>query len=301
MTAGWLGNGRRARSGMARVTSSDLPLTSLYDVIVCMIGQAIRVEWDGPSVLVVTLNRPTRLNALDNRMRNELETLWREMQDHHELRCVIVTGEGRGFCSGADMGDLAGPRSGRGDLAAEIAFLPGEHLEVPVVAAVNGVCAGGGLHFVADADLALAGESAVFTDPHVSVGQVSGIEPASLLTRIRYEDAARLALLGVAYRMDAGQALQAGLIGEVVPDSVLGARAREIAGQIAAASPAAVAETRRVLRGARTSMVRTNMTEGWSAVQAHWRHPDAQEGPAAFLAKRQPRWASAGRPRSASA
>lgn len=259
-----------------------------------MIEEAIRTDWDGSQVLIVTLNRPHRLNAFDSRMRNELEALWREVRNNRSLRCVIITGAGRGFCSGADVEDLAGARQGRGDLAAELAFLPGAHVDVPVIAAVNGVCAGGGLHFVADADIVIAGEAAVFTDPHVSVGQVSGIEPASLLTRIRYEDAARLALLGAAYRMDAALALRTGLVGEVVPDAQLASRAREIATQIVAASPAAVAATRRVLRQARAAMLQGTMEAGWAAVQAHWAHPDSREGPQAFMTRREPRWAEVG-------
>ena len=259
-----------------------------------MIGEAIRTDWDGSSVLIVTLNRPHRLNAFDTRMRDELQALWHEARQNRSLRCVIITGAGRGFCSGADVADLAGPRRGRGDLAAELAFLPGDHLDVPVIAAVNGVCAGGGLHFVADADIVIAGEAAVFTDPHVSVGQVSGIEPASLLTRVRYEDAARLALLGAGYRMDASLALRAGLVGEVVPDAQLASRAHQIAAQIAAASPAAVTATRAVLRQARAAMLRAAMEAGWAAVQAHWTHPDSREGPQAFLARREPRWAEVG-------
>lgn len=277
---------------MARVTVSGPPQASFYDVIVCMEEQVIRINWDGPFIVTVTLNRPARLNALNDRMRDELEDVWRSLNDEPELRCVIVTGAGRGFCSGADVDDLAGPRRGRGELGAEIAFLPGEHLAVPVVVAVNGMCAGGGLHFVADADLVLAAESAVFTDPHVSVGQVSGIEPVSLLTRICYEDAVRLGLLGKAYRLNAEQARRAGLVGEVVADGLLEQRAREIAVQIVAGSPAAIARTRAVLRSARTSMLRASMAEGWAAVQAHWAHPDALEGPEAFLARRPPRWAT---------
>src|SRR5262245_22952795 len=109
------------------------------------------VEQD-EGVLVVTLNRPDALNALDVELMAELKQLWAGLPAG--VRCIVVTGAGKGFCAGADMSLL---KSDRDDAAAtvadELAFLPGERVEVPVIVAVNGVCAGGGLQFVADADI----------------------------------------------------------------------------------------------------------------------------------------------------
>jgi enoyl-CoA hydratase/carnithine racemase len=231
------------------------------------------------------------LNAFDDRMRDELEGLWREVATDESLRCVVVTGAGRAFCAGADVGGLAAPRRARGDLDAELAFLPGRNVAVPVVAAVNGVCAGGGLHFVADADIAIAAETATFVDPHVSLGQVSGIEPASLALRVPVPVLARLALLGRSATLDAHGALAVGLVSEVVPDGDLAGRTAALADAVAAASPAAVRATRRVLRDLERDMVEPAMARGWAAVQAHWSHPDAVEGPAAFADRRPPKWA----------
>jgi enoyl-CoA hydratase/carnithine racemase len=244
-------------------------------------------------VLTVTLNRPDRLNALNWSLRLGLEALWSEVRRDASVRCVVVTGSGRGFCSGADAEDLAGPRFARGeDLNAELSFLPGRQLDVPVVVAVNGVCAGGGLHFVADGDITIAGQSATFLDPHVSVGQVSGIEPASLAMRVPLQVLARLALLGRNERLDADAAVRLGLVTEVVADDRLLDRAAEIAASIAAASPAAVRATRRVLRDLEVSLLEPAMAAGWEAVQAHWTHPDAVEGPVAFAERREPQWAA---------
>jgi enoyl-CoA hydratase/carnithine racemase len=244
------------------------------------------------AVLVATLNRPDRLNALDWGLRLALEDLWSEVARDPSVRCIVVTGAGRGFCAGADVDDLAAPRRARGEgLDEELAFLPGRRLDVPVVVAVNGVCAGGGLHFVADGDIVLAGESARFVDPHVDVGQVSGIEPASLAARVPMGQLARLALLGRAGQIDAVTALRLGLVAEVVPDAALAGRAREVAAVIAAASPAAVRATRRVLRDLEAALVEPAMAAGWEAVKRHWAHPDAVEGPTAFAERRPPRWA----------
>ena len=156
----------------------------------------IRVE-RADHVLTVTLDRPAQRNAFDWAMRGELTQLWGEVRDDADVRCVVVTGEGTAFCSGIDVGDLDDERRPAGEgIDDEIAFLPGRRIHVPVVAAVNGVCAGGGLHFVADADVVIASENAWFTDPHVSVGQVSGIEPASLALRVPLNALALLALAG---------------------------------------------------------------------------------------------------------
>ncbi|HXY92873.1 MAG TPA: enoyl-CoA hydratase/isomerase family protein [Acidimicrobiia bacterium] len=242
-------------------------------------------------VLTVTLNRPQQRNAFDWPMRGELTELWTATRDDRDVRCVVLTGAGEGFCAGFDVGDLSSERRPAGEgLDDEIAFVPGRRLEVPVVVAVNGVCAGGGLHFVADADVAIASERAWFVDPHVNVGQVSGIEPVSLALRVPLGALYRLALLGRGERWDAAHALDLGLVTEVVPADRLLDRAHELASAIAASSPAAVRETRRVLRQFETDVIGPWMVRGWDAVQAHWAHPDAVEGPRAFAERRDPGW-----------
>ena len=231
----------------------------------------IRVE-RADHVLTVTLDRPAQRNAFDWAMRGELTQLWGEVRDDTDVRCVVVTGEGTAFCSGIDVGDLDDERRPAGEgIDDEIAFLPGRRIHAPVVAAVNGVCAGGGLHFVADADVVIASENAWFTDPHVTVGQVSGIEPASLALRVPLNALALLALAGRAERWDAQRALELGLVTEVVRAgraARTGARGRRSA--IAKNSPAAVRATRDVIRRFEASVVGPWMAEGWEAVQAHW-------------------------------
>jgi enoyl-CoA hydratase/carnithine racemase len=250
------------------------------------------VEHAGPIVRVV-LNRPRRLNALSQSLMDELRQTWADLAADPALRCVIVTGAGRGFCAGADMALLAADRSSApADVHDELSFLPGDTLDVPVIVAVNGVCAGGGLHFVADADIVIAGHRATFSDPHVTAGQVSALEPLSLALRARPDIVRRLVLLGPAGALDADAALSAGLVSEVVPDGELGARARELASGVCAGSPAAIAASRRLLRRFERRLVDASLQEGWEAIRAHWAHPDAAEGPAAFVERRPPRWAA---------
>lgn len=253
-------------------------------------AECLRVSRDG-TTLVVELNRPERLNAFDTQMRDELERLWAATAGDPDVRAIVLTGVGRGFCTGADAGLLAGPRAPRGpSVDDELAFLPGPHVDVPVIVAVNGVCAGGGLHFVADADIVIASDAASFLDPHVSVGQVGALEPISLALRVPMQRLMRLVVLGRAERLDAAEAAAIGLVSEVVPADALLGRALELAGAIAANSPTAVAVSRRALRSLERRLLHDAMDEGWAAVQAHWVHPDSQEGPAAFAEKRAPRW-----------
>jgi enoyl-CoA hydratase/carnithine racemase len=250
----------------------------------------LRVE-RADHVLTVTLNRPAQRNAFDWAMRGELTQLWGEVRDDTDVRCVVVTGEGTAFCSGIDVGDLDDERRPAGEgIDDEIAFIPGRRIHAPVIAAVNGVCAGGGLHFVADADVVIASETAWFTDPHVSVGQVSGIEPASLALRVPLNALALLALAGRIERWDARRALELGLVTEVVPPERVLERAQEIATAIARNSPAAVRATRDIIRRFEASVVGPWMAEGWEAVQAHWAHPDSVEGPLAFVDRRDADW-----------
>jgi enoyl-CoA hydratase/carnithine racemase len=252
-------------------------------------SKTLAVElYDG--VLVVTLNRPDALNALDVVLMAELRDLWGALPAG--VRCVVLTAAGKGFCAGADMSLLESDRGDAGQTwAEELAFLPGDQVEVPVIAAVNGVCAGGGLHFVADADIVIAAEGASFIDPHVSVGQVTALEPLTLRPRMRPDVLTRMALLGRHERLSSERALAAGLVSEVVAPEALLPRARELAAQIAANSPSAVRESRRVIREHERSLIGDQRLEaGWAAIRAHWEHPDSKEGPAAFVERRQPEW-----------
>jgi enoyl-CoA hydratase/carnithine racemase len=251
--------------------------------------QALAVELDA-GVLTVTLHRPDALNALDVTLMAELRALWADPPAG--VRCIVVTGAGKGFCAGADMSLLESDRADAAStVAAELAFLPGDQVDVPVIAAVNGVCAGGGLHFVADADIVIASERASFVDPHVSVGQVTALEPLTLRLQMRPDVLTRMALLGRHERLSAPQALAAGLVSEVVEGDALLPRAQELATQIAGNSSAATARSRRVLRELERDLIGEQRLEaGWAEIRAHWEHPDAKEGPKAFGEKREPEW-----------
>jgi enoyl-CoA hydratase/carnithine racemase len=249
----------------------------------------LRVERDG-DVVLVTLDRPDRRNALDLTMMGELRALWDDRELLDGVRCIVVTGAGPGFCAGADVSLLASRREPNASFEDELAFLPGRRTEIPVIAAVNGVCAGGGLHFVADADIVIASTAASFLDPHVSMGQVTALEPLTLRLRMRPDALMRMALLGRDERLDADAARAAGLVSEVVAPQELLDRARTLAERVAAGSPAAIRASRAALRRFEDELLERHLQAGWEAIVAHWSHPDAAEGPAAFQQRRAPRW-----------
>jgi enoyl-CoA hydratase/carnithine racemase len=240
-------------------------------------------------VLSVTLNRPDALNALDATLMAELGELWGALPAG--VRCIVISGAGKGFCAGADMSLLESDRSDAAiTVADELAFLPGDRVEVPVIAAINGVCAGGGLHFVADADIVIAAEHASFIDPHVSVGQVTALEPLTLRLQMRPDVLTRMALLGRHEKLSAAEALDAGLVSEVVEAEALLPRAHELARLIAGNSPAATARSRRVIREFERGLIGARLEAGWGEIRAHWSHPDSKEGPTAFIERREPKW-----------
>ena len=121
----------------------------------------------------------------------------------------------------------------------------------PVITAVNGICAGGAFHWIADSDIVIAASDAQFFDPHVSIGQVVSIEAIGLMKRMPVEAVMRMAFVGRHERMSAARAYELGMISEVVdPPERLRDAAQELAEKIARNSPAAMAATKRALWGA---------------------------------------------------
>ena len=180
----------------------------------------LKVERHGP-VLVVTIDRQERMNALSQQVYDDLLETWTSLKTDREIRAIVITGAGsRAFCTGMDLQAFAergGPRPVKADVHEELRTTPLEcDLWLPTIVAVNGVCTGAGLHFVADADIVIASETATFLDTHVSVGQVTALEPITLLPRIGLGNALRFAVLGRHGRISAEEALRISLVDEVV-------------------------------------------------------------------------------------
>jgi enoyl-CoA hydratase/carnithine racemase len=261
-----------------------------------MADQDILVEKAG-GVAVVTLNRPHRLNALSSAMLQQgLPSVWTDLQQDKSVRVVIFTGAGdRAFCSGMDVKEAATnpewgkqqPRQGGGSL-----LTARQHkFTKPVIAAVNGICSGGGLMFVSDADISIASESATFFNPGVAIGQLATFAAMTWSQWVPFQALMRMTLVGGRERISAREAKELGIVTEVVAPDKLMPRAKEVAGWIAEHSPAAVRNVKRMLWEAMDLGLQEAHANGMRIMGEYRGHPDMTEGPRAFAEKRKPKWA----------
>jgi enoyl-CoA hydratase/carnithine racemase len=248
----------------------------------------------------ITFNRPDRLNAISPQMAEELRRAYAAAEADPEVWTVLVTGNGRAFCAGADVGEI--PADGRVIYpepylstyaqweAPQEATPPFRSMTKPVITAVNGICCGAGLDLLTTGDIAIASDRAEFFDPHVSIGLVSGRESVRLARILPLGVAMRVALMGKHERMSAQRAYELGLVTEIVPHDDLPRRAREIAATINRNAPLAVRGTRLAIRRG----IDLPLAEAEILAEAFRervvRTDDAKEGPAAFMEKRTPDW-----------
>ncbi len=242
-------------------------------------------------------NRPDRLNAMNSHIRDEFETAWHTLDADPEVRVIVHTGEGRAFQTGVDVMEIAEDGVGferyrKSTEEFDYHFTAWQnHIWKPVITAVNGICAGGGFHWVAEADIVIAASDAQFFDPHVSVGQVVAMEAIGLTRKIPFEAVMRMALVGRHERIGAERALALGMVSQVVdPPGDLRDEAQALAEKIAQNSPAAMAATKRALWGALEAGLTDACKAGAKELVSMWGHPDQEEGPRAFADKRVPVW-----------
>jgi enoyl-CoA hydratase/carnithine racemase len=256
----------------------------------------LQVEVRGPVGWLIN-DRPDQLNAMSAQMRDEFAVAWKELDADPDVRVIVHTGNGRAFQTGVDVTEIASDGVGmeryRESVASFDLHFTAWHQEVwkPVITAVNGICAGGGFHWVADADIVIAASDAQFFDPHVSVGQVVAIEAIGLLRKMPFEAVMRMALVGRHERVTAQRAYELGMISQVIdPPERLRDEAQSLAEVIARNSPAAMRATKRALWGALEMGLTDACRAGAQELVAMWGHPDQEEGPRAFAQKRDPVW-----------
>src|SRR5215471_10917129 len=197
-------------------------------------------------IATLTLNRPERLNAVNQQMKEDLRAAWQRVKDDSDIWVAIITGAGRAFSSGADVQVLDARGFTKIDRWRELRM----HVHKPVIAAVNGVAAGVSLDHVTESDIPIASDKAYFVDPHVSLGLVSSHEMVGMARRVPVAVCLRMALLGNHEKMSAQRAYEVGLVTEVVPHEQLMARARELAELLCRNAPLAVWGTKMgILRG----------------------------------------------------
>lgn len=251
-------------------------------------------------IATITFNRPGQLNAISPQMVQELRHAYTAAEADDAVWTLLVTGTGRAFCAGADVGEI--PDDGRVIYpepylstnaqweAPQEATPPFRSMTKPVVTAVNGICCGAGLDLLTTGDVSIASDRAEFFDPHVSIGLVSGRESVRLARVLPTGVAMRMALMGKQERMSAQRAYELGLISEIVPHDDLQRRAREIAGLINRNAPLAVRGTRLAIRRGIDLPLHEAEILAEAFRERVLRTDDAKEGPAAFMEKRKPDW-----------
>ncbi len=258
-----------------------------------MQDQHLLFERDG-SIVVLTLNRPQQLNALNQALIGELAAAFDQLEGDDSVRAVVLTGAGeRAFAAGADIneiGTIASVTHGRRlalrshELARRMA-----ELRAPIIAAINGFALGGGLELALACDIRFAAEQAQLGLPEVTLGIMPGWGGSQRLARLIGPGMAKL-LMMTGERIAAGEALRLGLVERVYPATELMVASRELAGRIAAQPPLAVAAIKQaVVRGLELPLDDAVRYEAGLFAELATTE-DAREGTQAFLQKRKAEW-----------
>ena len=250
-----------------------------------------RLERDG-AILIITIDRPEVLNALNEAAHFELNRAFDLYAAEPDLRVAIVTGAGeRAFCVGTDLKEMA--RTG------DYAYPPGGFAGItkrfdlwkPVIAAVNGLCLGGGVEIVAACDLAIASDHAEFAlpEPRVGLAALGGGALQRLARQMPMKEAMWLVLTGK--RIAAGEARRVGLVNEVVPRGTALERATAIARDLLDCAPLSLEASKQVMHQSIAEPdLAAAMRKSYPAAERMLASEDAREGPLAFAEKRKPRW-----------
>jgi 2-(1,2-epoxy-1,2-dihydrophenyl)acetyl-CoA isomerase len=243
------------------------------------------------AVLTITLNRPDKLNAFDRALHEGFASALKEARAP-EVRAVVLTGAGRGFCVGQDLGELSGAERDVAGLLRERwnrHILALRELEKPVLAAVNGAAAGAGLSLACACDIRIAADAAVFVPAFVKVGLVPDSGGTWLVPRLLgYARAFEWMTSGRS--LAAAEAREWGLVSELVEEDGLPTRARELATELAALPTRAVAMTKRLFDGAASARLREQLEVEAQLQAAAVETNDFAEGVAAFREKREARF-----------
>lgn len=244
-------------------------------------------------VATITLSLPEKRNAISTQMVLDLIAVLGQAEES-SARVVILTGAGKAFCAGMDLNELrtlaTSTREKNIEDARRVAklFLRIYAFPKPVIAAVNGAAIAGGCGLATLADFTLAVPQAKFGYPEVKLGFMPALVAVFLRRQVADKQARDLLLTGRV--IDAAEAYRFGLVTEVVAAERLIERAQEIAAMLMAASPSAVARTKKLLLGFDDAALRSELETAIEANAAIRSTPDFHEGVTAFLEKRAPKW-----------
>lgn len=245
-------------------------------------------------VATLTLNRPEQLNSFNAQMHKEVREALKQVRQNPEVRCLLITGSGRGFCAGQDLGDRnVAPGAAAPDLGESIEknynplIRALRDLPMPVICAVNGVAAGAGANIALACDITLAARSASFIQAFCKIGLVPDSGGTWTLPRaVGMARAKALALLGD--RLSAEQAEQWGMIWRCIDDAALQDEALKLARQLATQPTYGLALIKRALNASASNSFDEQLDLERDLQRLAGRSEDYREGVAAFMAKRTP-------------
>ncbi len=245
------------------------------------------------SIVILTIDRPKVLNALNHATLDELESVFQKLAEDESVRCVLLTGGGeKAFVAGADIQELAEVSAAQGKELAERGqrlFDQIENCGKPVIACVNGFALGGGCELALACTFRLASETARFGQPEVKLGLIPGYGGTQRLPRLIGKSAA-LKLLLTGTVVTAAEALRLGLVEEVLPAAELMPRAHELAQTIAGMAPVAVRHILAAVHEGCELSLRAGLELEASRFGICCGTEDKTEGTRAFLEKRPPVW-----------
>jgi len=250
----------------------------------------VETTQDG-AVLTITLNRPEVLNAFTSAVHKALAAALKEARSP-DVRAVVVTGAGRGFCVGQDLTEF---REAAGDLGARLRstyhpnILALRALEKPVLAAINGPAAGAGISLACACDLRIASDGATFVPAFINIGLVPDSGSTHFVRRLLWT-ARAFEWLASGRRLTAAEAHAWGLVSEVVEADRLLGRAAELAAELAAMPTRGIGMTKRLLDHAERTTLEEQLELEAQLQAAATQTADFREGVEAFLEKREPRF-----------
>ncbi|MFX0135836.1 MAG: enoyl-CoA hydratase/isomerase family protein [Candidatus Hodarchaeota archaeon] len=250
------------------------------------------------AVAVITLNRPKKLNALNSQMNKDIKYALREAKEDKEVRAIILTGAGRGFCSGADVSDFSGGVTLRDfkkmteeGITPETIITPYDLIDLPkpIIAAVNGVAVGFGMNVLLNCDIIYASEEASFGEFFIRMAVIPDMNGSLLLPLLVGVHKAK-ELIFTGDRIDAQEALRIGLVNKVFPADQLMPETMKLANRLAEGPPLALAMSKKIIHEGFKKIFDKMLLKEVQYQAKLYTTRDHREAAMAFLEKRKPKF-----------